>query len=520
MNIVRIEKIFLFIVSIMVCCFVCRLFYDTLYVGVILFVPSYYLIRQTYIKSKKKKWKKEFENQFEEALSGLASALQTGYSVENAFFEVKRQLELIYSKDAYIIKELHVICHGLSVNIPIEKLVNDMAVRTGVPAVSEFAEVLRIAKKGGGNFIEVTKQHANILHDKRQVINEIETVVSAKKYESIVMNVMPAGMLMYLRLTSGQFVGALYSGIISRIVMTALLCLYVVTIALGRYITNFENSGRMIKNVKAGAGKKKKGKANLSENISLRMYSMLKKTFLTAHIDRMNSEIRILYVNKRNDAVIREFWSDMIKKTMLAVIAGAVIIMYTLLNDRDNIMFYIIISCVVIYIIPYFVVNGIKSKSEKRRIQMMIDYPELIDRLSLLIGAGLSVKGCFIKIAGEYAAKKKNGLTGYHYLYEEITYIVRQVENGKAEAPVYEEFGKRSGLLSYMKLSTMLVQNLKKGNRDMLDKLRLTSLDALEERKNVMKQMGEKASSKLLMPMMLQFIMILVIIMYPAIVNM
>lgn len=519
MNISRIEKIFLSIVGIAACCFTGWLFYDNLYVGAIMSVLSYYPIKNIYIKSKKKKWKKIFENQFEEMLSSLASALQTGYSVENAFLESKRQLEAIYGKDAYIIKELCIICHGLSVNIPIEKLVNDMSVRTGVPAVSEFAEVLRIAKRSGGNFIGVTRQHANILHEKRQVINEIETAVSAKKYESTVMNAMPAGMLVYLRLTSGQFVGTLYSGLVSRIVMTALLGVYVATVAIGKYITAFDESGQAVKFIKDG-GKNKDSGAGFCGKICLNLYAMLKKSFLSARIAGINDKIRILYINNRNEAVIREFWKRLIKNTLLGIAAGAVIIMYMVMCDRSNIMLYVVITCVVIYIIPYSAVNGVKSKSEKRRSQMLLDYPELIDRLSMLVGAGLSVKGCFFKLAREYEAKKKLGLIGYHYLYEEVTYMVKQLENGRAEAPVYEEFGKRSGILSYMKLSTMLVQNLKKGNSDMLDKLRLTSLDALGERKNAMKQMGEKASSKLLMPMMLQFIMILVIIMYPAIVNM
>ena len=503
-----------------VCCFAGWLFYDNIMAGIVMSGPSYYLMRKAYVGMKRKKWHREFERQFEEALGSLVSALQTGYSVENSFVEITRQLELIYDKDAYILKELRVICHGLTVNIPVEKLVYDMAVRTGVSAVYEFAEVLVISKKSGGNFIEVTKQHANILHEKHQVLNEIETVVSAKKCESIVMNIMPAGMLLFLRITSGQFIEALYSGIISGIVMTVLLCVYIVTVALGRHITNFENSGAVIKNIQSVNRKRKKCSRRYGDIIPSKIYFILRNTFLSAHIDKINDDIRTLNMNTRNETVIKEFWNGMIKNTLLGIVADSFIILYAVLCDGDSIVFYIVISAVVIYVIPYSVIKGLKAKTEKRQNQMMLDYPELIDRLSLLIGAGLSIKGAFAKIAGEYAAKKKSRLIGFHYVYEEIVYMVKQMENGKSETAAYEEFGKRSGILSYMKLCTMLTQNLKKGSRDILDKLRITSLDALWERRNVMKKMGEKASSKLLLPMMLQFIMILVIIMYPAVVSM
>jgi len=90
------------------------------------------------------------------------------------------------------------------------------------------------------------------------------------------------------------------------------------------------------------------------------------------------------------------------------------------------------------------------------------------------------------------------------------------LKNGVTESVVYEAFGKRCAGLAYMRLTTMLTRNLKKGNADMLGKLRMTSIDAFESRKIIMKKLGEKASSKLLLPMMLQFVIILVIIMYPA----
>ncbi|MCI8307158.1 MAG: hypothetical protein HFH14_03815 [Lachnospiraceae bacterium] len=519
-RILKTDNIIIFVVSVIASCFTGWLFYDMLAAGLILFAPTYILFKKVYGESKRKKWKRDFELQFEEALGSLVSALRAGYSVENSFFEISKQLGNIYGKEAYIMKELRIICHGLSVNMPVEKLVKDMAVRTDVAAVSEFADMLVIAKKSGGNFIEVTRQHENILHEKRQVLNEIETVISAKKCESLVMNIMPAGMLIYLRITSGQLVQALYSGTLSHIIMTALLCLYIAAIALGRHITDFECSKDTVKDKPVLGKKRIKNRKGCADVIASKIYSLLTGTFFSTYIIKMNNNIKVFSVNALNETVIKDFWSALIKKILLGVLAAFVIVSYSVIYDRKNIAFYIIISAVVIYIVPYSVVSNLKSKAEKRKSQMMSDYPELVDRLSLLIGAGLSVKGCFIKIAGEYMSKRKSGLAGYRYVYEEIIYMARQLENGIPETTVYEQFGKRSGILSYMKLCTILTQNLKKGSRDILDKLRVTSLDALEERKNIMKSMGERASSKLLMPMMMQFIMIIVIIMYPAIMSM
>ena len=65
----------------------------------------------------------------------------------------------------------------------------------------------------------------------------------------------------------------------------------------------------------------------------------------------------------------------------------------------------------------------------------------------------------------------------------------------------------------------MLTQNLRKGNRALLEQLQFTSMDALYARKESVKRLGEEASSKLLFPMVVQFIVILTVIMYPALVG-
>ena len=160
------------------------------------------------------------------------------------------------------------------------------------------------------------------------------------------------------------------------------------------------------------------------------------------------------------------------------------------------------------------------NKGIERKNQLLLDYPELLDKMSLLLGAGLSVKGTIKRIAGEYIARRDSGKTDIRYAYEELVYMMRQLDNGIPETVVYEEWGRRSRMIIYMKLSSAIIQNLKKGNQDMLEQFRMMSLDAMEERNTAVKQMGEKASSKLLLPMMLQFTIILAVIMYPAITGM
>ena len=67
-----------------------------------------------------------------------------------------------------------------------------------------------------------------------------------------------------------------------------------------------------------------------------------------------------------------------------------------------------------------------------------------------------------------------------------------------------------------MKFSTLLVQNLKKGNANLINILEYESADIFNERKENAKILGEEASTKLLVPMVLMMTIIFAIILYAA----
>ena len=62
----------------------------------------------------------------------------------------------------------------------------------------------------------------------------------------------------------------------------------------------------------------------------------------------------------------------------------------------------------------------------------------------------------------------------------------------------------------------MLSQNVRKGAANLAILLREEAANAFEERKHMARRLGEKAGTKLLVPMMMLLGMIMVIIMVPA----
>ena len=104
-------------------------------------------------------------------------------------------------------------------------------------------------------------------------------------------------------------------------------------------------------------------------------------------------------------------------------------------------------------------------------------------------------------------------------VYDEMILTYREIESGMGEARAYERFGERCGLRQYRKFSNLLAQNLKKGTRGLSALLEEEAENAFEERKSQARKYGEEAGTKLLLPMMLMFGIVVVIIIVPAIIS-
>lgn len=152
-----------------------------------------------------------------------------------------------------------------------------------------------------------------------------------------------------------------------------------------------------------------------------------------------------------------------------------------------------------------------KEKSE----QMLLDYPEIISQFTMLMGAGMTAKSVWKKVAEDYQEQYQR--TGRkRYAYEEILYTWQEMQGGVPENECYERFAHRCELLPYMKFGVLLAQNLKKGARGTSQMLQMEAVQAMEERKSRARRLGEEAGTKLLMPMLLMLVIVLTIVVVPA----
>lgn len=149
-----------------------------------------------------------------------------------------------------------------------------------------------------------------------------------------------------------------------------------------------------------------------------------------------------------------------------------------------------------------------KKRQEQILLQMEEEYGTVVNKLTLYLGAGLSILHAWEKTAAEGA--KRNPV------YEQMRYTAREIQSGVPEAEAYENFGKRMCQKNYIRLTALLTQSLQKGNQQLFMLLKREVLSLSEERTAMSRKKGEEASTGLLFPMMLMLGMTMVLLMFPA----
>lgn len=155
--------------------------------------------------------------------------------------------------------------------------------------------------------------------------------------------------------------------------------------------------------------------------------------------------------------------------------------------------------------IVYYVRATIGEKTKARRDSIYAEYPELLSKLALLVNAGMIMS----------EAWEKTAYTGTGTLYEEMRNAVVEIRNGTPEAEAYQNFAYRCNNDDVTRFISTLIQNLNKGNRELVEYLTQFSGEAWNAKKQRALQKGQEAASKLLIPLALIFLGIMIMICVP-----
>ncbi|MDD6234589.1 MAG: type II secretion system F family protein [Lachnospiraceae bacterium] len=201
------------------------LFYDKPAAGLIMtpYIPVY--IRQR-CRDFERRRKEKTAASFKDGMQIISTELSAGYSLENAFRESLGEIEMLYGQSSEIYKSFAEIAARININTNIEDAFADFAGKAKVEEIDSFAQVLTYAKRNGGNLVDIIRNTTDTISDKIEVKREINAITSSKRLEQNIMNLVPIGIILYMRLTSAEMFNKLYGNTIGIFIMTICLVIY------------------------------------------------------------------------------------------------------------------------------------------------------------------------------------------------------------------------------------------------------------------------------------------------------
>ncbi len=159
-----------------------------------------------------------------------------------------------------------------------------------------------------------------------------------------------------------------------------------------------------------------------------------------------------------------------------------------------------------------------KRERERREQELLRDYPEVLSKLTVFLGAGLTVRGAWEQVVRGYEQGRREG-GRERCAYEEMKTALSQIEKKVPEGRAYQEFGRRCGLQPYLKLAGLLEQNRREGTKNLRGAMKTEMAAAFEERKNLARKRGEEAGTKLLLPLFLMLGVVMAMVAAPALLS-
>lgn len=238
-------------------------------------------------------------------------------------------------------------------------------------------------------------------------------------------------------------------------------------------------------------------------NVGFYLINKIPRLIQNAHVRSKRQYIEILHGTKYADYYLRINSAQSLSLSLLVFVLSFFVYGLTV---EPIVLVVMFVMAAAIY---YYYDTLPKAKVEKRTEEISLEFANVVSKLVLLINAGMIVRDAWEKVA----------YTGKSDLYIEMQDVVEQMNNGVSESDALTRFATRCTTADIKKFTSMLIQGMNKGNRELTEMMKEQSREIWNIRRNLIKQQGEKAASKLLIPMCIMFIGILIMIIVPIFSN-
>lgn len=218
---------------------------------------------------------------------------------------------------------------------------------------------------------------------------------------------------------------------------------------------------------------------------------------------KLRQDMEVLYEKKYVEYYLRLTYARAITYGMLLFVLAFIV--YAFSGDVTVLLIMFMFSGLSVY----YVMTLAPKKIEARSSQLIGDFSEVVSKLALLTNAGM-----ILREAWELTSKVGDGV-----FYQEMRNAVVEMENGISESEAIRRFGIRCMMPEIKKFSATLIQGIQKGNSELSSMLQNQSAEIWNLRKQNVRRQGEKAASKLMIPIFMMFVGVIIMVVVPIFSN-
>jgi tight adherence protein B len=185
--------------------------------------------------------KKALRLQFRDFLESMAVASRAGNVEVRAIKSAAKDLRLAYAEQSDIIREIdNIIIQYEGGGIAIRDLFQDLADRSRLVDIQNFATIYGVIEGKSDRFGDIVVQTHEIIGEKVEVEQEIETQITSAKSETYMMLAMPIVVVVMLGTIGGGLLDGLFTTVIGHIAATIALILFAVSFVMAVKFTDIE----------------------------------------------------------------------------------------------------------------------------------------------------------------------------------------------------------------------------------------------------------------------------------------
>ena len=240
--------------------------------------------------------------------------------------------------------------------------------------------------------------------------------------------------------------------------------------------------------------------------IGFRILELKREDYRSKWFARQEEYLEILYEKKYVPYYLRVYCAR--RLTLTVLIVAVMLSLSAMSGDKAPVM---AAMTVLMSVAVYKNYSGKLGETiEKRSDQMTSELPEVVNRLALLINAGMILREAWESVAN----------SGDTLLYQEMRIAHNHIENGLSESDGIFLFGRRSQNSEVRKFSSQLIQSIDKGGSQLASELTQLSKEMIELKRQYVFRKTDAAATKLLAPMFVMFLGVLILIAVPILINM